>query len=57
MIKKSYYLNTEDDATIDAINTIIERIPCFIWEENDETVIQCREEDLPFVEKMLAPVI
>lgn len=57
MIKKSYYLNYDNELVIDAMDRIIERIPCFVWEENDETIIACREEDLPYVEKILAPVI
>lgn len=57
MIKKSYYLNTEDAATIEAMDTIIQSIPCFVWEENGETVIECRAEDVAFVEKTLAPAV
>lgn len=57
MIKKSYYLNTEDAATIEAMDTIIQSIPCFVWEDNGETVIECRAEDAAFVEKALAPVV
>ena len=57
MIKKSYYLNTEDTATIEAMDTIIQSIPCFVWEENGETVIECRAEDVAFVEKVLASVV
>lgn len=57
MTKKSYYLDTEDAATIEAMDTIIQTIPCFVWEENGETVIECRDADVAFVEKILAPVI
>lgn len=57
MTKKSYYLDTEDAATIEAMNTIIQTIPCFVWEENGETVIECRDADVAFVEKVLAPVV
>lgn len=56
MIKKSYYL-TLDDETCTALTAIAERIPCFIWEQDGETVIECRDEDVAFVERMLAPVV
>lgn len=56
MIKKSYYLELNDE-TCTALTEIVESIPCYIWEENGEIVIECEPADIAFVEKMLAPVI
>lgn len=62
MKKKVYIL----EPTNEALNTcaeIINRIPCFSLREYSpsretlEFTIECREQDLPFVERMLAPYV
>lgn len=56
MKKLAYYLDMSE-ACRGALTGIAERIPCFIWEENDLIVIECREDDAAFVERILAPYV
>lgn len=61
MTKKVYYLFPCAEVEL-AINEIHRRIPCFshiseLAEDYFVYEIQCRDADLPFVEKMLAPFV
>lgn len=60
MTIKCYYL-TNSDACTRAINYIADAIPCFIHEfidKDDITLtIECRDADLAFVERTLAPYV
>lgn len=56
MIKLGYMLTLDND-TCAALELISERIPCFIWEENGTTIIECREADAAFIERALAPYV
>ena len=59
----AYYLEPNADLSL-ALNIIVEAIPCFLRPapaEEDESFfyleIECRAEDVRFVEEMLAPFI
>lgn len=52
-----YNLDHDNDAVQGALTTIAETIPCFIWDEDGETYIECREEDAAYVERMIADFV
>lgn len=63
MIEKYYYVEPCAELNL-VLNTIIEMIPCFAdWfplEEDDGYIvvkISCREEDIAYVERMIAPFV
>ena len=58
MKKYGYILDMENEEVKILLTQIAETIPCFITDMDGQGVyIEAREEDLPFVEKTLAPVI
>lgn len=59
----SYFIEAAAELEL-ALNLIIEKIPCladwYPFEDDDEhlvVTITCRQEDVAFVEKMLAPFV
>lgn len=61
MVKKGFYLAL-DDMTARAIQTIALAIPCFITLEEQSDgfglyIIEARQDDWCFVEKILAPIV
>lgn len=62
MTTKVYYVIATEDV-LNAFKTIKNTIPCFIQivlEDNDTIYhcsIQCREEDVAYVERVLAPYV
>ena len=62
MKKMCYYVECDSAAEL-AINEIRDRIPCFINTklsidgEYMTFEIECREQDIPFVERMIAPFV
>lgn len=58
MITKGYYLDMMNVEVYSALTYIADTVPCFITDMDDVGVyIECREADLPFVEKILAPYV
>lgn len=62
MITKCYLLNSGDEKVVKAITKICDNIPCFIdtksvSKNRFEFSIRCRQEDIRFVEKILAPFV
>lgn len=59
MKKVAYYVDLNDEKLCDALLIIAETICCFMWEEEEgrAIVIQARNEDIPFVERTLAPFV
>ena len=61
MLTKVYYIENSE-ALEKALNLIQETIPCFINSEFIEmnyssVLIKARQEDFPFIEKTLAPLV
>ena len=61
MTTKCYFLDNSDAAIL-AIDYIIDAIPCFIRELSIDKktitfTIECRDADLTFVERTLAPYV
>lgn len=56
----SYFLEAVAELDL-ALNIIVERIPCFAdWYVEEPCIvatITCRQEDVAFVERMLAPFV
>lgn len=62
MITKCYLLNSNDEKVVKAITKICDNIPCFIDANavsinRFELTIRCRQEDIVYVEKVLAPFV
>lgn len=62
MITKCYLLNANDNKVVKAITRICDLIPCFIdaktvSENRFEFTIRCRQEDIVYVERVLAPFV
>lgn len=62
MITKCYLLNSNDEKVVKAITKICDNIPCFIDVNTVSTnrfefTIRCRQEDIVYVEKVLAPFV
>lgn len=62
MITKCYLLNANDNKVVKAITRICDLIPCFIdaktvSENRFEFTIRCHQEDIVYVERVLAPYV
>lgn len=57
MVKKHFHIDMDNLESQIALTSIAEGLPCFIWEEDDEIVIECREEDYPVVDCILKSYI